>query len=35
MKKVILKQISFLNFKGLKDFKITFNDDVTSVFGKN
>ena len=35
MKKVILKQISFLNFKGFKDFKITFNDDVTSVFGKN
>lgn len=35
MKKVILKQISFLNFKGLKDFQITFNDDVTSVFGKN
>lgn len=35
MKKVILKQISFLNFKGFKDFQITFNDDVTSVFGKN
>ena len=35
MKKVILKQISFLNFKGFNDFKITFNDDVTSVFGKN
>ena len=35
MKKVILKQISFLNFKGFKDFKITFNDDATSVFGKN
>ena len=35
MKKVILKQISFLNFKGFKEFKITFNDDVTSVFGKN
>ena len=35
MKKVILKQISFLNFKGFKDFKITFNDDLTSVFGKN
>lgn len=35
MKKVILKQISFLNFKGFKDFTITFNDDVTSVFGKN
>ena len=35
MKKVILKQISFLNFKGFKDFKIAFNDDVTSVFGKN
>ena len=35
MKKVILKQISFLNFKGFKEFKITFNDDVTSVFGRN
>lgn len=35
MKKVILKQISFLNFKGFNDFKITFNDDVTSVFGRN
>lgn len=35
MKKVILKQISFLNFKGFREFKITFNDDVTSVFGKN
>ena len=35
MKKIILKKLSLLNFKGLRDFSIEFNDDVTRVLGRN
>lgn len=35
MKKVIIKRLSLLNFKGLREFQIEFNDSVTSVLGKN
>jgi len=35
MKEVKLKQMSLTNFKGLRDVSITFNDDVTSILGKN
>ena len=35
MKKVIIKQMKLVNFKGLRDFTIEFNDSVTSVHGKN
>lgn len=35
MKKVIIKRLSLLNFKGLREFQIEFNDSMTSVLGKN
>lgn len=35
MKQVIIKQMKFTNFKGLRDFTIEFNDSITSVLGKN
>lgn len=35
MKKVIIKRLSLLNFKGLREFQIEFSDSMTSVLGKN
>ena len=35
MKKIILKKLSLLNFKGLRDYSIEFNADITRVLGRN
>ena len=35
MKQVILKKISLVNFKGVRDCSIEFNEKMTSVMGKN
>lgn len=35
MKKIILKKLSLLNFKGLRDYEIEFNEDITRVLGRN
>lgn len=35
MKQVVIKSMKLVNFKGLRDFKIEFNDSVTNVLGKN
>lgn len=35
MKKIILKSLALVNFKGVRDFSIAFNDDITTVCGDN
>ena len=35
MKKILLKSLSLVNFKGVRDFSITFNDGITTVCGDN
>lgn len=35
MKQVILKKISLVNFKGVRNYSIEFNEKMTSVMGKN
>lgn len=35
MKKVIIKKLSLLNFKGIRELEINFNESVTSVSGRN
>lgn len=35
MKQVVIKSMKLVNFKGLRDFKIEFNDSITNVLGKN
>ena len=35
MKKVILKRLSLVNFKGLRDYSVDFSESVTSVMGRN
>lgn len=35
MKKVIIKRISLLNFKGIRELEINFNEKVTSISGRN
>lgn len=35
MKKVILKRISLVNFKGIRDYSVEFNESMTSIMGKN
>ena len=35
MKKVLLKSIELLNFKGIEHFKVDFSTDNTSILGKN
>lgn len=35
MTEVIIKKLSLLNFKGVREFQIEFNNSVTSILGKN
>jgi DNA repair exonuclease SbcCD ATPase subunit len=35
MKKIILKSLVLVNFKGVRDFSIAFNDGITTVCGDN
>lgn len=35
MKKIIIKEIRFVNFKGFRDASIEFNEDITTVRGRN
>lgn len=35
MKKIILKSLALVNFKGVRDFSIAFNDGITIVCGDN
>lgn len=35
MKKIILKSLALVNFKGVRDFSIAFNDGTTTVCGDN
>lgn len=35
MKQLILKQMTLLNFKGVRDLTIDFNEDLTSIYGMN
>jgi energy-coupling factor transporter ATP-binding protein EcfA2 len=35
MKKVILKNISLVNFKGIRDYSVDFNESITSIMGRN
>lgn len=35
MKKIILKSLALVNFKGIRDFSIAFNDGITTVCGDN
>ena len=35
MKKIILKSLALVNFKGVRDFSIAFNDSITTVCGDN
>lgn len=35
MKKIILKSLALVNFKGVRDFSIAFNDGITTVCGDN
>lgn len=35
MKKIILKSLAIVNFKGVRDFSIAFNDGITTVCGDN
>ena len=35
MKKILLKSLSLINFKGVRDYSITFNDGITTVCGDN
>ena len=35
MKKIKIKSMSLLNFKGIRDMKIEFNEDLTTISGKN
>lgn len=35
MKQVILKKISLVNFKGVRDYSVEFNEKLTSIMGKN
>lgn len=35
MKKIILKSLALVNFKGVRDFNIAFNDGITTVCGDN
>ena len=35
MKKIVLKSLSLVNFKGVRDFSVMFNDGVTTIEGDN
>lgn len=35
MKSIIIKRITFVNFKGLRNLTIDFNDEVTTIAGRN
>ncbi len=35
MKKIIIKSLKLVNFKGLRDYEVEFNSDLTSIYGKN
>lgn len=35
MKQVIIKKLSLLNFKGIRELEINFNESVTSISGRN
>lgn len=35
MKKIIIKKLHLLNFKGMRDFTIEFNETTTSIYGYN
>lgn len=35
MKEISIKQMNFVNFKGLRDMTVTFNDKVTTISGHN
>lgn len=35
MKNIILKRLKLTNFKGIKDKTINFNDNITSIYGRN
>lgn len=35
MKSVKIKEMSFLNFKGLRDLRVEFNDKTTNIYGRN
>ena len=35
MKRIILKQLSFVNFKGLRNLSVEFNEDITSIYADN
>ena len=35
MKKIILKSLALVNFKGVRDFSIAFNESITTVCGDN
>lgn len=35
MKKIIIKEIRMLNFKGIRDLKVEFREDVTTICGRN
>lgn len=35
MKRIVLKQLSFVNFKGLRDLSIKFNEEITSIYADN
>lgn len=35
MKKILIKEIHFVNFKGFKNITIEFNEDVTAICGRN
>lgn len=35
MKRIILKKMNLVNFKGMRSIEITFNDGVTNIFGRN
>lgn len=35
MKKVIIKEIRLLNFKGLRDLTVEFDEQLTEIYGKN
>lgn len=35
MKQIIIKSLKLVNFKGLRDYEVTFDSDLTSIYGKN
>lgn len=35
MKSIIIKRITFVNFKGLRNLTIDFNDEITTIAGRN